>query len=163
MNIYKQIRKIFRYLHEDRWMLGNYPYTLFFNFRYLPFKQAVHVPILIRKPHIHVRGKIKITAPYISHGMIKLGKNAVNIYEDSGITMNIYGEIIFGGCATIGNHSFISVSKSGVLEIGEKFRSTADLKLVCYNSIKFHDNVLIGWNCLFTDTDLLKCKILTRE
>lgn len=88
--------------------------------------------------------------------MIKLGVNLVSIYPDSGIKFENKGKIIFNGKLTIGNNSAISVGKSGTLTFGDDVLATCSLKLACYNSITFEDNVLIGWDCLFIDTDFHK-------
>ena len=43
--------------------------------------------------------------------------------------------------------------RDGVLEFGNNFGATAGLKLACYRSICFGNNVLIGWNTQILDTD----------
>ena len=56
--------------------------SLYFNLRYLPFKQGVKMPILINKPHLHkMNGKIVIDAAKITTGMIKLGGICIQIQE----------------------------------------------------------------------------------
>lgn len=92
----------------------------------------------------------------IKFGMVKLGIYTVNIYPNSGIMQDIRGRVIFKGNCYIGNKSFISIGEKGVLEFGETFSSTTSIKIVCYNSIKFGNHVLIGWDCLFMDTDFHK-------
>lgn len=38
--------------------------NIYFNLRYLPFKQAIRLPIWINKPHLHeMKGRIIIDAP----------------------------------------------------------------------------------------------------
>lgn len=61
--------------------------------------------------------------------------------------------ITFRGKCRIGNASAISVGKQGFIDFGNNFSATTSLKLVCYNRIILHENVLIGWNCLISDTD----------
>lgn len=54
-------------------------HILYFNFKYLPFRQALKIPILLYKPHfMGLSGKINIEGP-ISFGMISLGFNHVPI------------------------------------------------------------------------------------
>lgn len=135
------------------WILRSLFKTILFNFKYLPFSQAIHLPILLYKPEfINLRGKIIIDSP-ISFGMIKLGRRIVSIYNDSGIMIDNTGTIIFKGKCTMGNGTKISTSSTGLLEFGNNFFASAELKIACYNTIKFGDNVLIGWECLFMDTD----------
>ena len=60
--------------------------TLFFNFYYLPFKQAIHLPIWIRKPHFHkLGGKVEIQCSHLRMGMIRLGMFGGHMYPNNGI------------------------------------------------------------------------------
>lgn len=50
----KKAKNLFRILYS-------LPKTLYFNFHYLPFKQAIHLPILLYKPNlVKCSGKISI-------------------------------------------------------------------------------------------------------
>lgn len=141
---------------DNRWILRSLLQSVYFNFRYLPMRQAWKLPILFYKPKkLKCTGKFEFNCP-IKFGMIKLGVNLVSIYPDSGIKFENKGKIIFNGKLTIGNNSAISVGKSGTLTFGDDVLATCSLKLACYNSITFEDNVLIGWDCLFIDTDFHK-------
>lgn len=141
-----QLKKIFSCLFY-------LPKTLYFNFHYLPLKQAIKLPILLYKPKFRrMRGKIVIKGP-ITPGMIQLGFNQVSIYPNSGIMWENSGSVIFEGHAAIGNNSNITTSKNGILTFGSGFRCTTSLKLVCYNRVTFGNDVLIGWDCLISDTD----------
>ena len=59
---------------------------------------------------------------------------------------------LWGG-AEIGNNSAITVSETGTIEFGINFRAFTTIKIACYHSIKFGEDVLVGWDCLFMDTD----------
>ena len=66
--------------------------SIYFNFKYLPFKQAVKLPILLYKPHfLKLKGKVVIDAPKINTGMIRLGFHSVSVYPNSGITLELNG------------------------------------------------------------------------
>lgn len=138
-------------------MLRNLSSTIYFNFHYLPLKQAIHLPIWLYKPHlVKCCGSVEINPMGgVKSGMIRLGVNRVSIYPNNGIKYeNHGGHIIFNGDCGIGNDSIISVGKGATLSFGSKFDATASLKIVAYNQINFGSKVLIGWNCLFMDTDL---------
>ena len=48
--------------------------SLWFNFKYLPFKQAVKLPILLYKPtFLELKGSVVIESDSIRFGMIRLG------------------------------------------------------------------------------------------
>lgn len=76
------MNKIFTYLELLwHWRMALIP-SLYFNLRYLPFKQGVKMPILINKPHLHkMNGKIVIDAAKITPGMIKLGASGVTCIQ----------------------------------------------------------------------------------
>lgn len=152
--MFGKVKKVWR----SRWVLRSLLSSIYFNFHYLPFKQAIKLPILLYKPNlIKCNGKIIIDADDIYTGMIRLGVWMVSIYRNTGIMFeNSGGTIIFNGKCSIGNDSSIAVGTHGELVIGSGFCATASLKLVCYNNIKFNDNVLIGWDCIFMDTDFHK-------
>ena len=89
----------------------------------------------------------------VKFGLIKVGIHMVSIYENNGVRFDNEGIIIFRGHCNIGSGSGISVGKEGCLMFGKDFQATHGLKIVCYNKIVFGNNVLIGWNNLFTDTN----------
>lgn len=127
--------------------------SLYFNLRYLPLSQALKLPILLYKPHfINNPGTVRINGK-VHFGMIKLGIYGVSIFPNNGIVIENRGQIIFNGVTTIGNNSAITLREGATLEIGNKFVASTGLKLVCYDSVTFEDNVRIGWNCQIIDTD----------
>lgn len=143
-------------LWHNRWALRYLPKSIYFNFHYLPFKQAVHLPFLLRKARLlDVRGIVKIAySGGVKFGMIRLGMNMVSLYPDSGVVFeNHGGTIVFNGPCDIGAGSAISVGNKGKLEIGENFVATASFKLACYDHIKFEPYVSFGWDCIVMDTD----------
>lgn len=140
-----------RYIHK----------TVYFNFRSLPFKQAVKLPIWLYRPNIlSCKGKIEFGGGKIKPGMVRLGFNAVSIYPQNGIMIENKGTISFQGRCYIGNNSYISVGSSGYVSFGEDFAATAAFRLASYDRIEFGNQVSVGWDCLFMDTDFHR---LTRE
>ena len=142
------LHKIWIYKSIILWL----PWTLYFNFKKLPFNQAIKLPVIFFKPYFGtLKGNIVIVG-VVKFGLIKIGVHMVNIYHNNGVRFSNSGTIIFRGHCNIGSGSGISVGEKGVLTIGHNFQATQGLKLVCYNNITFGDNVLIGWDNLFTDT-----------
>ena len=122
----------------------------------LPFKQAAKLPIWIYKPRFGMlTGRIILDMPKddIRPRIIRLGEPLVSIYPNTGCMVDCRGTITFRGKCIIGNNSFISVGKSGNIEFGKDFVCYSSIKMACYNSIKFGNRVLVGWDCLFMDTD----------
>lgn len=149
--IYLKIVKLWK----NRWIFRSIFSSIFFNFYYLPFRQAVFLPILLYKPHfIDLKGTIIINSSKIKFGMIILGKYNVPLYPNSGITFqNCGGKIIFKGKCSIGNNSTIAIGEKGILEINNNFNATTSLKLVAFHKVTIEEEVLIGWNCTICDTD----------
>lgn len=150
---------IFRLWHS-RWIFRSLLYTVYFNFHYFKWKQAIRLPVLLYKPKLlKCRGKLILATNDVQTGMVILGKETVSIYPNQGITWECEGEITFSGKCYIGNASAISVASSGQVSFGKDFYASSALKLVAYNYIAFGDDVHVGWECMIIDTDLHKMKI----
>ena len=128
--------------------------SIFFNFYYLPLKQAVKLPIMINKPHLYkMKGKIIIDAP-IKHNMIRLGFHGGHMYPNNGIHLTQEGgTTIFKGRCVIGNNSFIVQGKNSTITFGSNFMASTSLKLISYKSVTFGDHTIMGWNCVVMDTN----------
>lgn len=147
------MKKIQKYLPILRYIVP----TVYFNFHYLPFLQAIHLPIFLYKPHLlKCKGMIQIKSEdgHLYPGMIRLGFRQVSIYPNNGITWEQKGGIVvFRGRCMIGNDSYLSIGKSALLDIGEGFMASAAIKLACHHSITFHPYVRFGWDCICMDTN----------
>ena len=141
-----------RNLWNNRHALRSIIHSIFFCFHYLPFKQAVRLPILLYKPKLlKIKGKVVIQGE-VRFGIIRLGFPTVSLFPNSGIVFENRGSIIFNGSCYIGNNSAISVGEKGQLEFGNRFCASTSLKLTCYDKIVFGNRVLLGWNVLVLDT-----------
>ena len=120
------------------------------------------MPILLYKPNLlDMKGTVKICNEKVRFGMIQLGKYAVPLYPNSGITFqNRGGDLIFRGNCSIGNSSSISVGEKGRLDIGSNFIATTSLKLVTFHKVTIQEEVLIGWNNTICDTDFHQLSII---
>lgn len=150
MNIFNKVWKYKRYLR-------NIIQSIYFNFHYLPFNQAIKIPILLYKPRfLELHGNIKINGN-IKCGMIKLGFTGVSLYPNSGVTIeNHGGTIIFNGSCFIGNNSYILIGNKGCVEFGDRFTATATFRVASYNNIIFGECISFGWDTLIMDTDFHK-------
>ncbi|MCM1218756.1 MAG: hypothetical protein NC548_30085 [Lachnospiraceae bacterium] len=137
-----------------KWIFRSLPKTIYFNFHYLPFHQAIKLPILLYKPHfVSTKGTIKISGE-ARFGLIQLGKFSTNVHPNDGIHYeNRGGEIVFQGRCSIGNSSYLSVGPKGYLEIGGGFTNGSGIRIVCFKSIKFGLCNRIGWGVKFMDTN----------
>ena len=147
-----------------RWALRSIGKTIFFNFHYLPFCQAIRLPIILYKPRLtKLKGKIIIEGG-VRTGMVWLGPNRVSIYPNTGINYeNNGGTIVFRGHCIIGNNSSLSLGQGSKLIFGSNFHATSSFRLACYNYIEFGNKVLFGWECIVVDTDFHKLEFMNRE
>ena len=139
--------------------------SLFFCLKYLPFRQAIKIPIIIYNPHYYcMRGKVIIDSPVITFGMIRLGIFITNQYPNSGIRWHNQGTIVFKGRAAIGANSAITVLReNSYLEFGDNFGNAASLRLNCDYKIIFKDNVRIGWDVSIMDSSMHRLKNIDGE
>lgn len=129
-------------------------YSIFFNFRVLPFKQAIKFPFYIySKPMIlSNEGDVLIEGP-IRKGMIRIGKQRTPIRPPERIIWRNRGTIIFKGNCRMGHGMLIQTNKGGRLEIGEQTAFNCGCKIVCDKSIIFDYKARVSWDCQFYDTD----------
>lgn len=158
------MKSFFLKIISYRWFFRNIFKTIYLNFKCLPFKQAILLPILLYKPRLlDISGRIIIESCNVRFGMICLGRNTVSFYPNTGITIENRGTIIFKGKARINSGGCLSVNCNAVLSFGANFSSTAELKIACYHSILIGENVLVGWETKIFDTDFHKITLLNGD
>jgi len=139
------VQKILKYFP---WMLK----TVYFNFHYLPFKQAIKLPILLRKPHfIKLRGNVIIDAPEVKFGMIIMGKLVNTCNPDSGTIFDLDGTLIFKGTAVFANNSAIMIQDGGVITLGDHMDCAGQIK--CAKSVEFGNDCVLAYNSMVMDSD----------
>lgn len=133
--------------------------NIYFNFHYLPFRQAIRLPILFIRPRFGaLKGTVRIDGS-VRTGMILLGNQRTGLYPDSGIMFeNGGGECVFRGGVRIGSASAISIGEHGRLDVGDDVICNAALKLVCFHRITIGNRVRFGWETLVMDTGFHRLK-----
>lgn len=130
-------------------------FTVYSNFRYLPFNQAKLLPIKINhKVRVRLkRGDIIISAP-ITRFMIKMGFQGSGFipYSTSSLEIMNNGKLFFQGTCILGEGCNIFVNH-GSLTIGNNFYANRNLIFQAEDQSIIGDNVLIGWNVSIRDTD----------
>lgn len=146
-------------------LLSSLPSTIYFNFHYLPFRQALKLPIWLHKADLlKMKGKVIIDADHVSPGMITMGYREVSIYPNTGVVWeNKGGTVIFHGQCMIGNNSFLSFGENTTVEFGDDFRNTASLKLISVRGIKFGVKARVGWDSLIMDTNFHPIYNMTKK
>lgn len=140
--------------------------TIYFNLKYLPFKKALKFPVLISNNTYlrEVSGRIHFNCQ-VKFGLVKIGYGNVGIFDKkkSRTIWEVFGDVTFCGCATIGHGSKISVGLEGVLIIGDNFKITAETSIIAHNKIQFGNNCLLSWDTLLMDTDFHKIRNINGE
>lgn len=128
--------------------------SLLFNFKYLPFNQAIKMPVLVYKARfLALKGSVRIDCEKVHRGMIHLGFPRAATYPNSGITWRNYGTVIFKGKCRIGNDCYVIVGKQGTLIFGDDFKANAGIKIVSECSITFGSHIRFGWGGIMMDTN----------
>lgn len=149
----------------------NWIKTIFFNFKVLPFKQAIKIPIILSyNVKIKSPGKIiihnKVFPGQISIGVIRLNTLEDNSYK---ILFNNWGTIHFNGRFKLHPGVRFLVSENATCSFGARVGIGACSKMVCSKSISIGDDTRISWNCQVFDTDfhflsnVIKSKVYPRK
>lgn len=145
-----KILRIFRqFLKTNLWK------TIFFNFKMLPFNQAIKMPIYIYGKIIFrsTSGKININSP-VYPGMIKIGKR--DYYVETSVPRSIWtvkGTINFSGSINFLQGSYIMVTNNATLSFGTRQAVIgSNIRIFCFNKIDIGDTCRISWDCQIMDT-----------
>lgn len=139
------------------------PKSLLFCLWYLPFRQAIKIPILLYNPKFYcLKGKVIIDSDHVYFGMIRLGLFITNQYPNAGVSFFSKGTIVFKGGtkpSCIGANSAITVLRnSSYLEFGKNFGNSSTLRINCDYRIICKDNVLCGCNVQIMDSSMQRLK-----
>lgn len=139
-------------------VLISIPKTIYFNFRYLPIKQAVKLPVwLVYNVKIEIGGgKILLNECLIKLAMVRIGFHRVPVCgsrEQTLLNVANNGKLVFKGTAHIGHGSKIYVAEDAQLIIGDNFAISASSQINCYKKIVFGRDIQFSWDCLVMDSD----------
>ncbi len=135
-----------------RYMSG-IPKSIYVNFRLLPFKEAIFLPIMVsRKTKLRaLSGKAHLNK--IKTGIVRIGFGGTDMmdYRYDRSVLKITGDIYFQGKTKIGIGAKIMVS--GKLILGNNFDITGDTMIICAKEIQIGNNTMIAWQSILMDTD----------
>lgn len=128
---------------------------VYFNFKMLPFQQAVKLPFdFYHKIRFeHLSGKVTLKADSIRRGMIKFGGRGSEMFGRSTTVVDLRGEVVFHGVAEIGHGSLLRVEESATTSFGKEVRLGAFTKIFCAQLITFGDELDFSWECQIFDTN----------
>lgn len=134
-----------------RYILG-IPKTIYFNFKYFKFKDAIKFPVVVSHKTIFKELKGSIKLEKIKTGMVRIGfgeKENFDFRYNRTIFKNS-GEIVFKGKTKIGYGSVIS--NEGKIIIGENTNFTM-IEFIFRDEIEIGNKCLFSWNVSLMDTD----------
>ncbi len=136
-------------------------YSLWFDLHFLPFKEAIRIPVYISH-NTKIKGKIakdsiKINAPIHSR-MISLGISDATFGlqgdKNSYLMMDKGSKIIFNGPCVFSKGFSFRIFQNGVLDVGNNVYFNAYSNISVHTRIHLGDNVLGGWNISIRDSDV---------
>ena len=128
------------------------PYIVYFNFRYLPWKQAIRLPIWVHvRSYRGPKGRFVIENDTIKPGMIILGPRQF-YYYNNGLDIVSNGTIVFRGNCWISNETRICLGRNAQLTIGDN-AGISSSKISCDKSIELGKHVFVGMDCSIMDSD----------
>lgn len=134
-------------------------YSIWFNFRYLPLKQAIKIPLLINTC-VYIRklkkGQIILLSEQMHFAMSKIGFHKVPALDEKRvhtiINVSGKGKIYIKEDIHIGKGAIIHC-ENGILTLGSNFAISGSTSIICYKSITIGDNVQFSWDTLVIDSD----------
>lgn len=135
----------------------DFPKSVYINFRCLPVRQAVQMPIRVRwntKFRNIRKGSFVIASSAIKRGMIKIGFQGGAYIQAGKVYIDTWngGQIVFNGSATIAEGANL-YADGGLISFGNNFYANRNLQIQSEELVSLGDNVLIGWNVKLRDTD----------
>lgn len=132
------------------------PITIYVNFRCLPFKTALKLPIFVGyKTHI---GKLSRNITFGCNPttfMVRIGWGGTEgreVGKKNYLLLNENASIKFNGRCTMSSGVSL-ILDLGTLEIGKNFFCNKNCSISCNDKITIGDDVLFGWNVDVLDSD----------
>lgn len=129
--------------------------TIYFNFRVLPFKQAIRLPFdLCGRVRLEkLSGHVKLSFNNVTPGMLKIGTQGSDMFPASETVVSIEGDITFCGRFVMGMGSSLICRRGGSIVFGDNTIIGARTLLFCEKEIILDDGFLTSWDCQIMDSD----------
>ena len=139
-----------------KYMRINYRATLYFNFKFLPFRQALHLPFILYNKirFLRTSGRVILDCDKVKCKMVQIGAHGSDMFSGSKCLIDVAGDIIIhGDKIRIGYGSLVRVENQACLEFYENSILGARNIIFCCKNIVFHTNSLFSWDCQIMDSD----------
>ena len=149
--ILRKIKRKFMFYWSVNWIK-----TIYFNFKKLPFNQAIHLPVVFYGPvkFTDISGKIIIEKKLVRRGMIGFGQRFELIKKHKGYAeLSLKGTLVFKSYAHIGKDCFVHVGKNAYCEFGFMGCLGSSVKLICTEKIIIGKWVGFGYESQISDSN----------
>lgn len=130
--------------------------SVYFNLRYLPFKQAIYLPIWVTtnlKDCKLKRGQLILKQPYCKSIFLgACGSPGLQQYN-SGLYLDEGAKLIFHGMTVISEGSVLRCDKDSIIEFGKNFYCNKNCFMRSSDRIVFGDECSLGWNVQLNTND----------
>ena len=137
----------------------NWIKTILFNFEMLPFRQAIHFPVVLYgKMDIKdcKSGRVELITPRVRFNMCSIGSHhfwSTHIYHPQWTQLIIYGTMRISEGCRIGNGCCVSIKSNAIFEMKACSILGANSKVYCTNHIEIGYNTRISWECQLFDSN----------
>lgn len=134
---------------------GSIMRTLYYNFRWISWKQAMRLPMIVGKnTKIIGTGKIEIEFTLRENPHIYVGCKTLKWMDEKEPTvLSINGLMKITVETYIGKGCRFEIGKEGILHLKKGSNFTGLSTVICKNKITFGEHDLISWDTLFMDSD----------
>lgn len=147
-------RRFFDIVKFVEYIIASIPKIIYFNFKCLPFRQALFFPFLIGwnvklveiSGKCHIKGKIKPFMVRIGHG----GSKSLSS-QQSRIRIRKSASLSFEGNAYFSAGDILDIG--GELIIGKNFSTNKNCMISCENKVVIGNDVMFGWEVHLFDND----------
>lgn len=142
----------------NKLFIHNWFAIVYFNFKMLPFKQAIRLPFDFygKVRFVNLSGSIRLESDCLRMGMVKIGSQGFDMFAKTETVINIKGEVIISDRLVLGmGSSVVSLPNSSIV-FGKNAVLGAKNLIYCEKSITLGDNFLSSWDCQIMDSDTHK-------
>ncbi len=133
----------------------NWIKTLYFNFKKLPFKIAIKLPIYFygSVKFTSLKGAVKIEAP-LKRGMVGFGQPYEMNKSSKGVSeLYLSGVMVFKGHVQFGKGYFVYIGGNAYSEFGNMSSIGTNGKLICVDKVFMGDYARVGSESQIIDTN----------
>jgi len=150
---------MFNITNKPLLVLLGLPKTVWFNLRYLPWRQAVRLPVWVshRVWLLRMGGRVSVSEG-VGFGRVQIGFSHVGVFDQVRCRSiwEVSGEVDFEGACGIAHGCKISVTQEGHLILGEGCSLNAESTIYCCQRVAIGAGAMVSWQVQVMDSDLHK-------